>query len=591
VSAPTTTAPSSGWAQFPTPAPAAHTEPAAVGVVVATALVGAPALVRVLTTGPHPRWGAAAVLLAAAVAVGTRRGGHDDRWWVAATLVVAGVGSRSAALSLVLGVLVLRRLVGPSSSWSVERLGPFLLPTALAAWWSTTPHRPSGGLVVQGLVLAVLIAAPGPVERATAVLGRWVGRGVEAAGRLVALVLGLAVWVPVVGVPWLVSRLLRVDPLRAVRPRGTRFVPRHVQLTDTTRTWIPPTSLLGGGWRAAGANVVRVAVVVALAVVVPRTVSALGTRLDEVPVALAGSTWWSDARRAQHEVFSDADWSAYLGPTLPELRTPHTNVVDGRRVTWRPPAPPEATVWLFGGSTMFGLGQRDDHTVASALARAAWERGVALEVVNFGVHGDVHWMEQRRLRSALTGGAAPPDVAVFYDGWNDLYAMEDFNAQGRAAQYPYRGMADTVVLPDWDRLRRFTRFLNGTGVGAPGPATTVLPPAALVDHALRQYRASVAETRRELEAAGIVGRFFLQPTRATRDRAVAGEGVDSPEWRRQVATFNAGAPAGVVDLTAVFDDHRIPIYWDGGHTNEAGAQLVAEAMLDEVLAATEEAGR
>ena len=59
------------------------------------------------------------------------------------------------------------------------------------------------------------------------------------------------------------------------------------------------------------------------------------------------------------------------------------HVVDGRRATWRPAVTPgcrPAKVWMFGGSTAFGQGQRDDHTIASELARVAWEDGIAVDV-------------------------------------------------------------------------------------------------------------------------------------------------------------------------------------------------------------------
>ena len=39
-------------------------------------------------------------------------------------------------------------------------------------------------------------------------------------------------------------------------------------------------------------------------------------------------------------------------------------------------------------------------------------------------------------------------------------------------------------------------------------------------------------------------------------------------------------PDVMVDLSAAMDDVEGPIYWDGGHTNERGAQVVADAMVD-----------
>ena len=51
---------------------------------------------------------------------------------------------------------------------------------------------------------------------------------------------------------------------------------------------------------------------------------------------------------------------------------------------------------MFGGSTTYGLNQRDGHTIASELARAAAADGIELDVHNKGNNGQLHWMEAER---------------------------------------------------------------------------------------------------------------------------------------------------------------------------------------------------
>jgi hypothetical protein len=179
--------------------------------------------------------------------------------------------------------------------------------------------------------------------------------------------------------------------------------------------------------------------------------------------ALADSPWWPEAAGAQAVTFDSGRPEAFVGVRLSDVRSRDTNVVDGRRVTWQPTDAPRLRVWMFGGSTTFGLGQRDDHTIASELAKGADAAGIPIEVTNFGVHGDVHWNETQRLREALASGAAPPDLVVFYDGWNDFKSHTFDYADGSASGEVFRGILDKIVggqrvegsaLFDWIRPAR-----------------------------------------------------------------------------------------------------------------------------------------
>ena len=76
---------------------------------------------------------------------------------------------------------------------------------------------------------------------------------------------------------------------------------------------------------------------------------------------------------------------------------------------------------MYGGSTTYGLNQRDDHTIASELARVAHEHGVTIDIDNRGALGHLHWMEAERFAWDLTI-EAPPDMVIFYDGVNEGWA-------------------------------------------------------------------------------------------------------------------------------------------------------------------------
>src|SRR5690606_34238078 len=73
-----------------------------------------------------------------------------------------------------------------------------------------------------------------------------------------------------------------------------------------------------------------------------------------------------------------------------EYRGRYVNGEGWTRRSWSPP--PEADVprpllSFYGGSTTFGIGQRDDHTVPSEVARLAAAQGYPVEVRNHGMSG------------------------------------------------------------------------------------------------------------------------------------------------------------------------------------------------------------
>ncbi len=79
----------------------------------------------------------------------------------------------------------------------------------------------------------------------------------------------------------------------------------------------------------------------------------------------------------------------------------------------------QPTVWMFGGSTTWGEGQRDDYTIASWLARIAEDQGVPIRIANYGQRGWTHFQEMVLFEQQIELLDAP-DVAVFYDGANEI---------------------------------------------------------------------------------------------------------------------------------------------------------------------------
>ena len=303
--------------------------------------------------------------------------------------------------------------------------------------------------------------------------------------------------------------------------------------------------------------------------------------------------------RAETPAFADLAWAEDYLAELAALRYDYLPFVhsrmqpfdgrfisggDGVRASFQAVDESEVVpvVWFFGGSTMWGEGQRDGHTIPSEIARLADEAGTPVRVVNFGERGYVSRQELELFDREL-GLRDPPDLAVFYDGTNDVNVQRpEFNEaeylSGAPLTYAVGDTDDSLhgsTGSDETLYERYTRrsllhelvdgvrdLLGDRHAGAAtGDDDEVARRAAAV---YRRTRTLIQSAGR---AAGVDPVFFWQPDRSSLDAGSA----------MRLAADAVGPPT--IDLSsAIPASEADAVYIDGGHTNERGARLVAEAM-------------
>lgn len=90
-----------------------------------------------------------------------------------------------------------------------------------------------------------------------------------------------------------------------------------------------------------------------------------------------------------------------------------------------PPTRDSYSLFLFGGSTTFGYGVQDDHTIASFLQGLLGQASPQpLYVYNFGRGGHYSTQERLLFEQLIIAGFIP-DMAIFIDGLNDAYHFAD----------------------------------------------------------------------------------------------------------------------------------------------------------------------
>lgn len=277
----------------------------------------------------------------------------------------------------------------------------------------------------------------------------------------------------------------------------------------------------------------------------------------------------------------------------------------GLRRTWSPPlpdTPAPSSIYVFGGSTVWGWGARDDHTIPSELARYLSERGAPRRVVNCGQKGYTFTQELLLLVRQLRQGARP-DLVVFCDGFNDVF----FSYRAGRAEVTYefeenrwRFEAKDLALASrslarWVKehsatVRTAVKISEQAGLKERTRYGTVAPEYS--DQALADLARAIVEDRlRSLDlldhlasAYGFRYECFWQPVIFYEERLTPEESGIGPApgdrtlgvlFARTREQLNARRPPHLHDAADALRGRTATVYLDFAHVSEPGNQLVA----------------
>jgi hypothetical protein len=175
--------------------------------------------------------------------------------------------------------------------------------------------------------------------------------------------------------------------------------------------------------------------------------------------AYANAPWAHEVNREYNE--RSARWQPYVYWIGAPFESRYTNVsAEGLRATWKsavanPACQRPVRIFMFGGSTMWGEGARDDDTIASWLQRSLSTRNVCAQVSNFGQDGYVSTQEMILLAEEIQNGNAP-DLATYYDGYNDPHSALTNDTAGvtydEEAHRREFNMGNLITPDQWGQL-------------------------------------------------------------------------------------------------------------------------------------------
>jgi lysophospholipase L1-like esterase len=335
----------------------------------------------------------------------------------------------------------------------------------------------------------------------------------------------------------------------------------------------------------------------------------------------------AEARDANPEIFPDQSWLTEFFREQSAQQTewtPYTYwrrrpfdgkyvTVDerGQRVTWNSQANgasnrPRKQVWMFGGSSIWGTGARNEHTIPSRLSQILAEHYPGIfEVSNMGETGYVNTQEVITLLKEVQSGRTP-DIAIFYDGFNDAFALLQSGREGMPQNEWNRAREFNLLHPSrssdllGEALKRSNTFtlardLQHRLFSAQGPPALI--PAAgeerrIVPGLIRAYVANMDAVGGLADRRGFQYRFFWQAS-------VFSKGVQS-DYEQRFASSNAEVGAFMVmvnteiassaDLARradfrnaldLFGTHSGTVFIDGVHASEAGNDRIARWIFED----------
>jgi lysophospholipase L1-like esterase len=344
-------------------------------------------------------------------------------------------------------------------------------------------------------------------------------------------------------------------------------------------------------------------------------------RYEDPPPVTADAWIYSDALPRQDTVwmkeFVDefcrsyhAHWTPYLYFKRDRFVGKHINVdSNGIRYTPQPPRPEMDVVhpkriFLFGGSTMWGTGARDSGTIASALWRvvASDPAAVPAQIVNMGESGYVSTQGVLRLELELRKGNVP-DIAILYDGANDVFSAYQNGEAGVPQNEMHRAMEFNLLMDGKAmRVLGLSDLLGRTVTAAviksirSAISTITLTPLPRVEIAgdiVRLYRGNLEIVEALSRQFGFRYEAYWQPTVFSRTNP-------SPYERRQsdkqqeirplfVEAYHRIAQDSLLranprfhDISDVFNRVDTPVYLDFCHITETSNAIVAQRMYDDI---------
>jgi hypothetical protein len=251
------------------------------------------------------------------------------------------------------------------------------------------------------------------------------------------------------------------------------------------------------------------------------------------------------------------------------------------------------TIFVFGGSTVFGYGLPDNETIPARLEHHLRARGLKeAQVYNFGM-GSFTAIQECILFQSLLSENAAPDMAIFVNGLNDFYYLDGAPEFNEIFQKAFDERNDKKPLYSLIRELPLAKALS-LPFSEGQTALEHSNDATASENAANRYINSLRCISGMSREFGVETMFVLQPVPTFMANDVVhpfaefglGGHVNSAEGYRLLQGMIEGAPElpNFLNLSRMQTGSRKALYVDLVHYNREMADAIAEKISRAVLA-------
>lgn len=336
------------------------------------------------------------------------------------------------------------------------------------------------------------------------------------------------------------------------------------------------------------------------------------TLLDKkakTPDCYAQETWFKQYAMEAKQVFYNTEWTPYRYWQAKPFVGAHINISAhlGRK-TWHPSNTSlsntnSSTIYMFGGSTLWGWGARDEFTIPSYLAKTlSHQYDAPVQILNYGQLGYVSSQEVLTLLSLLREGHRP-DMVIFYDGLNDIFSTY----QSGVAGLPQNEMNRKLAYEN-STLKNFVSYLCKQSYLyqhlqvskdeirdlAQNYRKDTVAYQTLLEKTVNVYQENIKLIRAMAKEYGFSYHFFWQPLIFTKKQhsIFEQELLNTHQFWQAFCldvythlqqTITEQENKNFSNFSTIFDNYAETLYVDPLHTSEVGNQIVADAMAKKII--------
>jgi len=318
-----------------------------------------------------------------------------------------------------------------------------------------------------------------------------------------------------------------------------------------------------------------------------------------------------EPREYEKEILSTTlVWNSYVYWRHKSFSGKFINIDDnGIRKTWNNPAATKEKllrIFMFGGSTMWGSGARDDFTIPSFVSKViSKDLDMQVNITNFGQSGYVSTQEILTLQNELKSGNIP-DAVIFYDGFNDVFSAYQNNKAG-LPQNEFNRKMEFNAFRSENRRRLYknylatlvtyskTFFLIDHLLGKLNSNSNTLSAnknidsEKLSDEIVKTYASNIRLVNALSKEYGFKTFYFWQPVIFMNKPLTDGEKIlaRKMDFCKELYVKSYGKidtnfykVNNFYNISDVFSNDTKSYYLDSCHLKESGNELVARKIVD-----------